>query len=284
MLGHYLTHSTRRLTFWVCVLGLALLVGCSDKDHDQTQPTAENNSASNTLNEAATSDDLPVYKQWHGVTLNFEGPDTSEQDADNPFLNYRLIVTFTHDGQEYPIRGYYAADGQAGDSGADAGNIWQVKFRAPETGEWHYRARLEQGDEIALGSESGDSVPLNNATGGFLIESSDKKAPDFRALGRLSVNNGYFYFPDTDQYWLKGGTNSPENFLAYEGFDGTYRIATSAREGEASADSELHHYESHLKDWRRSHLARGHRKIDLWRCQLPRREGHEFAVFSDDEH
>ncbi len=249
MIGHYLTHSTRRLAYWACILGLALLVGCSDKNQEQQPPTPENNAVSSTSNEAGTASDLPVYKQWHSVTLNFEGPDTAEQDADNPFLNYRLIVTFTHESQEYPIRGYYAADGQAEDSGADAGNIWQVKFRAPETGEWQYRARLERGDKIALDSKSGDSMPLSNNSGKFRIESSDKKAPDFRALGRLSVNNGYFHFPGTDQYWLKGGTNSPENFLAYEGFDGTYRVETTAREGEASADSELHHYEAHLKDW-----------------------------------
>lgn len=249
MIGHYLTHSTRRLTYWACLLGLTLLVGCADNNQDPPTPTTENTPAANASNEEKITSDLPVYQQWHSVTLDFEGPDTSEQDADNPFLNYRLIVTFTQDGREYPIRGYYAADGQAAASGADAGNIWQVKFRAPETGRWQYRARLERGEQIALRTGAGDSVPLDNATGTFMVEASDKKAPDFRALGRLSVNDGYFYFPDTDQYWLKGGSNSPENFLAYEGFDGTYRIAASAREGEASANSELHQYESHRQDW-----------------------------------
>ncbi|WP_024460530.1 DUF5060 domain-containing protein [Marinimicrobium sp. LS-A18] len=233
MIGHYLTHSTRRLSYGICMLSLALLIGCSDPHRES----------------ATTESDLPVYQQWHSVTLDFAGPDTSEQDADNPFLNYRLMVTFTHDGQEYPIRGYYAADGQASESGADAGNIWQVKFRAPETGQWQYRARLERGEKIALGADSGESLPLDNATGTFMVEASDKRAPDFRALGRLSVNDGYFYFPGTDRYWLKGGSNSPENFLAYEGFDGTYRIAASARDGEASANSELHQYESHRQDW-----------------------------------
>ena len=31
-------------------------------------------------------------KRWHPVTLTFDGPSTSEQDAVNPFRDYRLTV------------------------------------------------------------------------------------------------------------------------------------------------------------------------------------------------
>ncbi len=33
-------------------------------------------------------------KKWHRVSLYFEGPQTSELAADNPFLNYRLNEFF----------------------------------------------------------------------------------------------------------------------------------------------------------------------------------------------
>ena len=33
-------------------------------------------------------------KQWHDVTLTFDGPATSESAEPNPFLSYRLNVTF----------------------------------------------------------------------------------------------------------------------------------------------------------------------------------------------
>src|SRR4051794_23480581 len=34
-------------------------------------------------------------RQWHDVALTFDGPATSESAEPNPFLNYRLNVTFT---------------------------------------------------------------------------------------------------------------------------------------------------------------------------------------------
>ncbi|MEM9329513.1 MAG: DUF5060 domain-containing protein, partial [Bacteroidota bacterium] len=68
-----------------------------------------------------------TLKKWHKITLNFDGPSTSETDESNPFLNYRLNVTFTHTatGKSYQIPGYYAADGDAGNTGATSGNRWR---------------------------------------------------------------------------------------------------------------------------------------------------------------
>ena len=34
-------------------------------------------------------------KQWHDVVLTFDGPATSESADPNPFLTYRMNVTFT---------------------------------------------------------------------------------------------------------------------------------------------------------------------------------------------
>lgn len=69
-------------------------------------------------------------KQWHKVTLTFDGPVASETAEPNPFLDYRLNVTFTHEGgaKSYLVPGYFAADGDAANTSADSGNKWRVHF------------------------------------------------------------------------------------------------------------------------------------------------------------
>ncbi len=36
-------------------------------------------------------------KRWHRVTIDFAGPETSERAEPNPFRDFRLDVTFTHE-------------------------------------------------------------------------------------------------------------------------------------------------------------------------------------------
>lgn len=191
------------------------------------------------------------YGQWHTMTLAFEGSDTSEDDIENPFLNYALSVEFEHEETKYKVRGYYAADGNAAETGADSGNIWQTRFAPDRTGKWTFTAKLFKGDSIALKDDlsQGILLSISNSTGEFNVVPSDKKNPDFRARGRLKVSNGYFQFQDSGDYWLKGGADSPENFLAYDDFDGTYRMTTSNKDGEASTTEKIHAYAPHLNDW-----------------------------------
>ena len=55
-------------------------------------------------------------KVWHPTVLTFDGPQTSESATVNPFLNYRMTVTFTKGAKVYAVPGYFAADGDAGNS------------------------------------------------------------------------------------------------------------------------------------------------------------------------
>lgn len=91
-------------------------------------------------------------KKWHKLSLEFEGPNTSEAAEDNPFLNYRLNVAFKHTttGKTYLIPGYYASDGNAGNTGATTGNIWKVHFAPDETGEWTYEVDFKKGKWAAV--------------------------------------------------------------------------------------------------------------------------------------
>ena len=193
----------------------------------------------------------PVYSKWHTITLPFEGPETSEEASDNPFLNYRLNVEFKHAETQYTIRGFYAADGNSAETSADAGNIWQARFTPDRLGEWSYSAVLHHGKDIALNNDlnTGDLVDISGATGNFIVAASDKGGPDFRSHGRLEAQKGYFRFQDSDKYWIKGGADSPENLLAYEDFDDTYRMQSSNDQGEATTTQKIHSYAPHLQDW-----------------------------------
>ena len=206
----------------------------------------------------------PVFMRWHTLSLPFEGPNTSESASENPFTDYRLSVTFTHKDSHYQIRGFYAADGDAANSGSDSGNLWQVRFTPDQTGEWRYSAELRKGKDIALSDEAdiGEIVPMANSQGRFVVTNSDKTGSDFRGKGRLIADNGYFRFLHSDRYWLKGGTNSPENFLGYIEFDDTYVAETSAREGEAVRDGNIHRYAPHIDDWQPGDPTWGEGDID----------------------
>lgn len=194
--------------------------------------------------------DLQI-QQWHTYTISFEGPATSEKNPENPFLHYLLMVEFEHNDTSKMIRGFYAADGNAAESSADSGSVWQVRFNPEDLGEWTYKASLFKGDSVAVSGkiEEAEEIPLSNSSGKFEVTPSQKIAPDFRSKGRIVVDNGFFKFENSMDYFLKVGADSPENFLAFEDFDNTYRMEAQSKDGEAQTTGKIHRFEPHLKDW-----------------------------------
>ncbi len=189
-------------------------------------------------------------KQWHDVMLTFEGPQTSERDEPNPFLDYRLNVTFAKGDQRYVVPGYYAADGDAAETGKTVGNKWRAHFLPPETGTWTYTASFHTGRNIAVDDAPGKPLACDGTTGTLTIGPTDKMGRDFRAQGLLQyVGQRYLRFAHTGTYFIKGGADSPENFLAYADFDGTYDTAELKREGEAAGDKFIHQYQPHVENW-----------------------------------
>jgi hypothetical protein len=193
-------------------------------------------------------------RKWHKATLSFQGPATDELAADNPFLNYRLLVTFTNGEKTYTIPGFYAADGDAAESGAEAGNVWQVRFVPDQEGTWTYAVSFRKGENIAINDdpEAGEAVAFDGQTGTLEVAPLPADAKGFHAKGRLLyTGERYLKFAETGEYFLKGGADSPENFLGYSDFDNTYMHGdTVQREGEAKPEEHLHRYEAHVKDWR----------------------------------
>ena len=65
------------------------------------------------VNRPSSSNQLSV-EQWHTLSLDFMGPESSESSAANPFFNYRMDVFFTSpSGRTYKVPGFFAADGEA---------------------------------------------------------------------------------------------------------------------------------------------------------------------------
>jgi len=194
-------------------------------------------------------------KKWHKVTVTFDGPETSEAAAPNPFRDYRLTVTFSNGSKRYVVPGFFAADGNAAESSATAGNRWRVHFAPDEVGTWTYRASFRTGPDVAVHLDPGAGRPaaFDGASGRFDVGPSDKTGRDHRATGRLDyVGEHYRRFAESGRYFLKGGADSPENFLGYADFDGDrpgHAGPGGPRQGEAPLAA-LHRYEPHVRDWR----------------------------------
>ncbi|MBP2833220.1 DUF5060 domain-containing protein [Aquimarina sp. U1-2] len=194
------------------------------------------------------SDDAVVsgeLKKWHKVTLTFDGPNSSETANDNPFLNYRLNVTFTHQSgsPSYVVPGYFAADGNAAQTSAKGGNKWRAHFAPDKIGKWNYTVSFRKGTNVAVSdsNNAGSSAGfMNGDSGSFTITASNKSGRDFRAKGRLQyVGEHYLRFAETGKYMIKQGPDSPENLFAYDDFDNT-----------SNSGNRRKSYQPHKRDWK----------------------------------
>ena len=172
---------------------------------------------------------------WHPITITFDGPQAAEtDDSPNPFLDFRLQVVFTGpDNQLFVVPGFFDGDGQGG----SRGKAWRVRFTPNVPGEWRFEAAFRKGPDVAieLAADAGEPLALPNLTGSFDVAPRDPDAPGFLKWGRLAyVGQHYLKFQD-GPYWLRGGTDEPENLLAYAGFDRT---------------PPKHRYADHEADWR----------------------------------
>ncbi|CAM4416049.1 DUF5060 domain-containing protein [Zobellia nedashkovskayae] len=190
-------------------------------------------------------------KKWHKVTLTFDGPSTSEEADYNPFMNYRFNVTFSHkqSGKSFMVPGYYAADGDAGQSSSEQGNKWRVHFAPDEIGEWTYDVDFRKGNYSAVSTKPDTGLSagyMDGASGSFSIDKTDKTGNDFRAKGRLQyVGERYLKFAETGEYFLKQGPDAPENFLSYVDLDGTFK-------DDGHKDEMVKTWSAHLQDYKQN--------------------------------
>ena len=164
-------------------------------------------------------------------------------------MSYRFDVYFTHkeSGKTLKVPGYFAADGNAGETSATAGNKWRVHLAPDEIGTWNYKVDFRVGNWQAVSErkDAGKSAGfMDGATGSFEVKKSDKTGRDNRAKGRLQYDGTrYLKYAETGKPMLKVGPDSPENFLSYVDFDGTFH-------NDGHKDNLVKAWEAHLKDWR----------------------------------
>ena len=184
-------------------------------------------------------------REWHKVVLEFEGPRGREDAA--TFLDHRLDVVFRHEGsgREVTVPGHFAADGDAADSGASSGTVWRAHFNPPEAGRWTWEASFRTGDGVAVAADpkaGASGGAMDGETGSFRVLATDKGGEDLRGKGVLEHDGDrYLSFAGDGSTFLKSGVGSPENFLAYSGFDNT--------PGTHSYKPHLRHFEAGDPTW-----------------------------------
>ncbi len=151
-----------------------------------------------------TSSPTPSYPLHEFIEFSFVGPDSRGMGSPNPFL-VEIETTFSGPGgKTYTVSGYYDGDGNGGMDG----NLWKVKFNPEAPGVWTF------------GTNSQEPL-LDGRTGIFSVfENSDCPAYqiggmlDFSCVGRLEHIGDHYLKLHNGPYWLKGGEDDPEDFLA----------------------------------------------------------------------
>ena len=186
-------------------------------------------------------------KQWHKVTLVLDGPRAHERDtAPNPFTDLAFNVTFTHESgaPSYEVPGYFAADGDAANSGAESGRKWLAHLSPDKAGTWNYRVSFTQGRNSALNGGGEVLKPFDGQSGRFEVAASDKAGRNFRAHGRLQyVGKHHLQFAGSKAFFLKAGPDAPETMLGYAEFDNTI----AGKPGKVP----LKTWKPHVQDWRK---------------------------------
>jgi hypothetical protein len=129
-------------------------------------------------------------QQWHKVTVDLLGPITSEGATPNPFSDYRFVAVFSHIGTPeatFRVPGYYAADGNAGETSAVAGRVFRAHLSPPHTGGWTVTVEFTEGVDVAVAGGGTPVSGLHGASASFDVLASDKSnaTRDFRAKGML---------------------------------------------------------------------------------------------------
>jgi len=189
-------------------------------------------------------------KKWHRLALTIEGPASSETAPENPFLHYRLLVTFRHRQRRFTVPGFYAADGEAAESSAASGNRWRIYFTPDAAGEWSYDVSFRYGTNIAVSLDpfAGRALAPDGSTGVFTVGDIDEQATGFRREGRLAyTGERYLRLQESGRYFIKGGSGGPENLLAYHDFDGT---RDNGGPQQPTLHEQLHRYQPHVRHWR----------------------------------
>ncbi len=163
-----------------------------------------------------------ALSKWQPVTLAFRGPHVSETDSVNPFMDYRLVADFKNDSSQIRVDGFFAADGNAGNSGASDGDLWKILFSPEKAGKWKFDARFLRGSGVAFRDpDSEDSEELWRIEGNFDITEVDSAETGFYRDGKLTGGSAYLRMSETGKLFIKNGVEAMDSFLASSDLEGT---------------------------------------------------------------
>ncbi|MEO1583079.1 MAG: DUF5060 domain-containing protein [Planctomycetota bacterium] len=188
----------------------------------------------------------PIAYQPAVIDLNTDVV-LSELGAINPFLDRRFDLLLTSpSGREVRLPGFFAGDGTGASSTSSTGHTFRARFTPDEPGTWSFMTSFRSGTDVAIDLDplAGSAEPGDSLTGSFIVSPPDPSAPGFLAKGRLrNVGEFYLRFQDGDAF-VKGGADSPENWLGYVGFDNTEDDGNRGVPGTG-----LHTFQPHAQDW-----------------------------------
>ncbi|MEM8981793.1 MAG: Ig-like domain-containing protein [Pseudomonadota bacterium] len=187
-------------------------------------------------------------RQWHRVSISCTGFSADEANTAT-FTDYRFNVTFSQSATQLTVPGHFAADGNAADSGATAGDTWRAYFSPPTTGPWNYTVSFRSGNDIAvdMAADAGDPMSvIDGESGSFTVTASPPAATDMRTRGLLEHRDGerYLRFAGNNQVFIEGGMDSPENIFGFADFDNTVKFSDAG-----SCKGILHQFAPHAGDW-----------------------------------
>ncbi len=177
----------------------------------------------------------PLELEYQGLWKSSTAP-----SPNNPFLDHRLQVRFEGPGGlVFAVPGFFDGDG----AGGKLGRVWRARFTPPAPGAWRAVASFRLGPNVAIDLDPGAGSPglLDGVETTFDVAEASIFAPGFLCSGRPMWEDEHYRRFETGGHYLKGGANSPENFLAFRGFDSVV---------DAGGVGILHGYGPHVSDWK----------------------------------
>ncbi len=163
----------------------------------------EESLATNDLQQSENSE--ATYKLWSLVELIFKGPNSLGLSSEsNPFKIDFEVSFISPAGEEFLVPGFYDGNGEGGMDG----NVWKARFTPGETGAWRYSTISS--DKSLDGHEGTFEVVGQKSCVDYLAEG----LPNFECLGRLNYTGQHYLQFAEGPFWLKGGIDEPEDFLA----------------------------------------------------------------------
>jgi hypothetical protein len=177
---------------------------------------------------------------YHRVAVDLEGPVGDVATGVNVFADCLMECVWVHGeaNETVVVQGFFAADGDAAETGATEGNVWRCLFSPWRNGEWTWSVRFRSGTDVAVGAAGGRAVAPDGAKGKVTVKGRSRSKVDVKAKGRLRyVGKRYMQFEGSGQFFVSGGPDTPEGLLNYRDIANT-------------GNSQTRSWEPHVRDWR----------------------------------